>query len=91
MSAARRPKIRAVVIEDASDQRNRLVTLLEEERDIEVVACPTTTPAAIELVAQVRPDVVILDLHVRDGLSQHAIEQIMAHTPTPILVLSRCH
>ena len=34
------------------------------------------------------PDVVILDLHLRGGQSQHAIEQIMARTPTPILVLS---
>jgi two-component system, chemotaxis family, protein-glutamate methylesterase/glutaminase len=81
-------RIRAVVIEDASEQRNRLVALLEEERDIEVVACPATTPEAIEVVAGTQPDVVVLDLHVRDGLSQHAIEQIMAYVPTPILVLS---
>ena len=88
MNRAGRPKIRAVVIEDASEQRNRLVSLLEEEGDIEVVACPSTTPEAVELIARTRPDVVVLDLHLRDGLSQHAIEQIMARTPTPILVLS---
>jgi len=88
MSRAVRSTIRAVVIEDASEQRNQLVALLEEEHDIEVVACPATTPEAIELVARTQPQVVILDLHVRDGQSQHAIEQIMAHSPTPILVLS---
>jgi len=88
MTRAGKPAIQAVVIEDASEQRNRLVSLLEEERDIEVVACPSTTPEAVELVARTRPDVVILDLHVRDGLSQHAIGQIMAQAPTPILVLS---
>lgn len=88
MTRAGRRAIQAVVIEDASEQRNRLVALLEEERDIEVVACPSTTPEAVELVVRTRPDVVVIDLHVRDGLSQHAIEQIMAHAPTPILVLS---
>lgn len=88
MTRAARATLRVVVIEDATEQRNRLVSLLEEERDIEVVACGSTTPEAVELVARIRPDVAILDLHVRDGLSQRAIEQIMAHTPTPILVLS---
>jgi two-component system chemotaxis response regulator CheB len=88
MTKAVRARIGAVVIEDASEQRDRLVSLLEDEGDIEVVACPSTAPEAIELVARTRPDVVILDLHLRDGLSQHAIEQIMARTPTPILVLS---
>lgn len=88
MNRAERPRIRAVVIEDASEQRNQVVALLELEGDIVVVACPSTTPEAVELVARNRPDVVILDLHLRDGLSQHAIEQIMARTPTPILVLS---
>ncbi len=88
MTRTGRPTIRAVVIEDASEQRDRLIALLEEERDIEVIACPSATYEAVELVARTRPDVVILDLHIRDGLSQQAIEQIMAHAPTPILVLS---
>jgi CheY-like chemotaxis protein len=67
MTKAARARIRAVVIEDASEQRDRLVSLLEDEGDIEVVACPSTAPEAIELVARTRPDVVILDLHLRDG------------------------
>ena len=59
-----------------------------DEGDIVVVGQPDNAADAIEQVAQIRPDVVILDLHLRGGQSQHAIEQIMARTPTPILVLS---
>jgi two-component system chemotaxis response regulator CheB len=80
--------IRAILVEEASAQRNQLVSVLQEDGDIVVVECPSTTAAAIALVAEARPDVVILDLHLRDGQSQRAIEQIMAHTPTPILILS---
>ena len=83
-----RRTIRAVVIEDASVQRDQLISVLQEESDIAVQESAGTTPEAIEMVARTGPDVVILDLHLRDGRSQHAIEQIMAHTPTPILVLS---
>jgi len=81
-------KVRVLVVEDATSQQVQLVEVLRAEGDIVVVGQPTTTAIAIELVAQARPDVVILDLQLRDGLSQHAIEQIMAHTPTPILILS---
>jgi two-component system chemotaxis response regulator CheB len=81
-------RIRALVVEDASAQRTQLVAVLRSEGDILVVEQSTTAADAIECVAHSRPDVVILDLHLRDGQSQHAIEQIMAHTPTPILILS---
>jgi len=80
--------IRAILVEDAPAQRSQLVLLLQDQSDIVVVGCPSTAAEAVESVATSRPDVVILDLHLRDGRSQLAIEQIMARTPTPILVLS---
>jgi two-component system chemotaxis response regulator CheB len=80
--------IRALVVEDASTQRSKLIEVLHSEGDIVVVGQPATTADAIECVAQLHPDVVILDLHLRDGQGQHAVEQIMARTPTPILILS---
>jgi two-component system chemotaxis response regulator CheB len=80
--------VRALVVEDASTHRSQLVEVLHREGDIVVVGQPATAADAIECVAQSHPDVVILDLHLRDGQSQHAVEQIMARTPTPILILS---
>jgi two-component system chemotaxis response regulator CheB len=80
--------VRAVVVDGVSTQRSQLVAALHEAGDIVVVGQPTTAAAAIECVAHDRPDVVILDLHLPDGESQHTIEQIMAHAPTPILILS---
>lgn len=81
-------QIRALVIDDATSQRALLVEALGADGDIVVVGQPTTTAEAIGVVATTRPDVVVLDLQLADGESRHAIEQIMAHTPTPILVLS---
>jgi two-component system chemotaxis response regulator CheB len=81
-------RVTALVVEDASTQRSQLVDVLQREGDIVVVGQSVTAAAAIDDVAQYRPDVVILDLHLADGQSQHAIAQIMAHSPTPILILS---
>ena len=80
--------VRALVVDEAETQRSRLVEVLHNEGDIVVVGQPNNAADAIEQVAQTRPDVVILDLHLPGGQSQHTIEQIMARTPTPILILS---
>jgi two-component system, chemotaxis family, protein-glutamate methylesterase/glutaminase len=79
---------RVVVVEDSLVQRANLVGVLEADGDIEVVGEATTAVEAISLVASLRPDVVTLDLNIPDGGGQYALEQIMAYTPTPILVLS---
>ncbi len=83
-----RPKIRVLLVDEASTERSRLVEVLRDDGDIVVVDQRASVAEAIEQVTQSGPDVVILDLHLRGGQSQYAIEQIMARTPTPILVLS---
>jgi two-component system chemotaxis response regulator CheB len=79
---------RVVVVEDSSTQRAHLVHTLEAEGDIHVIGQALGAAEAIQMVQALRPDVVTLDLQIPDGGGQHAIEQIMAFTPTPILVLS---
>jgi two-component system chemotaxis response regulator CheB len=80
--------IRVVVVEDSPVQRAHLVHTLQAEGDIQVVGQAVGTAEAISLVQALRPDVVTLDLQIPGGGGQHAIEQIMAFSPTPILVLS---
>jgi two-component system chemotaxis response regulator CheB len=80
--------VRVVVVEDSLVQRTHLVRTLETEGDIAVVGEAVGAAQAIALVDELRPDVITLDLQIPDGGGQYAIEQIMARTPTPILVLS---
>jgi two-component system chemotaxis response regulator CheB len=80
--------IRVVVVEDSSVQRAHIVRTLELDGDITVVGQAAGAIEAIAIVDAVGPDVVTLDLGIPDGGGEHAIEQIMAHRPTPILVLS---
>jgi two-component system chemotaxis response regulator CheB len=81
-------RVRVVVVEDSLVQRTHLVNLLEAEGDIEVVSQAATAAEAIREVERCRPDVVTLDLNIPEGGGQLVIEQVMARTPTPILVLS---
>jgi two-component system chemotaxis response regulator CheB len=81
-------KVRALVVEDSITVRKRLVEVLSGDPEIEVVAEAEDGKQAIDLCSKLRPDVVTLDmmLPVMSGLA--ATEYIMAHCPTPILVVS---
>ncbi|HYP86983.1 MAG TPA: response regulator, partial [Polyangiaceae bacterium] len=81
-------KLRVVVVEDSLTVRRRLCEALGSARDIEIVGEGDNGQRAIELCQRLRPDVVTLDMNlpVMSGLS--ATEYIMAHCPTPILIVS---
>jgi two-component system chemotaxis response regulator CheB len=82
------PKIRVLVVEDSLTVRKQLCAVLAADPDIEVIAEAGDGKRAIELCQELRPDAVTLDmmLPVMSGLA--ATEYIMAHCPTPILVVS---
>ena len=80
--------IRALIVDDTPTNGGPLTLVLQREADIAVIGRTSTSPAAVELVALESPDVVILNIQTGDGSGQRFIEQVMARTPTPILVLS---
>jgi len=82
------PKIRVLVVEDSLTVRSYLVDILTADPDFEVVGEVGNGKAAIEALEKSRPDVITMDMMmpVMTGLS--ATEYIMAHRPTPILVVS---
>lgn len=81
-------QIRVVIVEDSATIRGRLEEILTADPDIRLVGVATTGKEAIELCEALRPDVVTMDmmLPVMSGLA--ATEYIMAHCPTPILIVS---
>jgi two-component system chemotaxis response regulator CheB len=81
-------RLRVVVVEDSPTVRNVLCEVLESDREIELVGQGADGKEAIELVRQLRPDIVTIDMMmpVMSGLA--ATEYIMAHFPTPILIVS---
>jgi two-component system, chemotaxis family, protein-glutamate methylesterase/glutaminase len=79
---------RVLVVEDSVTIRRRLVEVLEASQDFEVVGEASDGSQAIELCVQHRPDVVTMDMMLPGITGLGATEHIMAHCPTPILVVS---
>lgn len=81
-------KIRVLVVDDSLTVRRHLCDILAADPEIEVVAEAQDGREAIERCRELRPDVVTLDmwLPVMSGLT--ATEYIMAHFPTPVLIVS---
>jgi two-component system chemotaxis response regulator CheB len=77
-----------LVVDDSLTVRAHLCAVLGADPGLEVVAAASDGKQAIELCRTLRPDVITLDmmLPVMSGLA--ATEYIMAHFPTPILIVS---
>jgi two-component system, chemotaxis family, protein-glutamate methylesterase/glutaminase len=80
--------IRVLLADDSATARQLLRAVLELDGDIEVIAEAHDGGAAVELTQQLRPDLVVMDVHmpVADGLA--ATKEIMMREPTPILIVS---
>ncbi len=80
--------LRVVVVDDSGFFRRRIVEILNADAGIEVVGTAVNGQEAIELVKQLDPDVVTMDIEmpVMDGIT--AVRRIMAESPRPILMFS---
>ena len=77
-----------VVVDDSPVQRRFLRTSLEALAGFAVVGEARNGREAVTLVARLRPSAVLMDLDLPLMGGLEAIEQIMADSPTPIVVYS---
>jgi two-component system chemotaxis response regulator CheB len=80
--------VRVLVVEDSLTARRHLCAVLASDPEIEIAGEAEDGRRAIELCRVLRPDVITMDmmLPVMSGLA--ATEYVMAHFPTPILIIS---
>ncbi len=80
--------IKVLVVDDSAIIREAITNALESEEDITVIGTATNGKEAVDLLPELKPDIITMDIvmPVMDGLQ--ATEQIMAYHPTPILVIT---
>jgi len=80
--------VSVVVVDDSSVQRRFVRMVIESDPGLVLVGEARTGGDALALVERLRPQVVLMDLHLPVMNGIEAIERIMAARPTPILVYS---
>jgi len=81
-------RIRVLVVEDSLTVRKRLLDVIAGDPELELVGEAEDGKRAIELCRQTHPDVITMDMMMPAMSGLSATEYIMAHCPTPILVVS---
>jgi two-component system chemotaxis response regulator CheB len=81
-------KIRVLVADDSAFARDMLRDFLENGGDIEVVGEAKNGEEAVRLAAELKPDLVTMDLEMPVMGGMDAITEIMATHAVPILVVS---
>ncbi len=80
--------IRVLVVDDSSFMRIVLTRIIQSDPELEVVGCAQDGRQALDMAADLDPDVITMDvaMPVMDGLE--ALRILMANAPRPVVMVS---
>lgn len=82
-------KIRVLIVDDVAETRENIRKILQFENDIEVVGTAGTGRSGVDGAAELRPDVILMDINMPDMDGITATEVIRQKNPaTQIVILS---
>ena len=82
------PSLRVLLIEDSALLAARLIELVNGLPDVELSDTVDTEADAIDRISEVSPDVLILDLHLRDGSGFGVLRSLALSTrPRPKIIV----
>src|SRR5689334_18446528 len=82
------PRIRVLIAEDSAFMRMMIGRVLRDDPGFEVVGYAADGAEAVEKVAQLKPQVVTMDVEMPRMNGIEAVDHIMQRNPTPIVMLS---
>ena len=87
-AAVKHPPIRVLVVDDSATILKILSNVIRESPDLELVGVASDPYVARDMILQLRPDVITLDIEMprMDGLT--FLKKIMKYRPIPVIIVS---
>jgi len=81
--------MRVLIADDSEILRSRLIEILSEFKEIEIIGQTGYAQEAFESIMKLIPDVVILDVRLPDGNGIHILEKIKKGSiPTKVIIFT---
>jgi DNA-binding NarL/FixJ family response regulator len=80
-------KITVFIADDSRIVRERLVTMLDELAEVEIVGQAENVAEAISAIRIVKPDVVILDIRMPGGSGIDVLQEIKQDEVAPMIIM----
>ena len=80
-------QIRVLIVDDIPETRDHLSKLLGFEGDIDVVGAASSGGEALRLAAELRPDIVLMDINMPDMDGIATTEQLSRDIPTASIIM----
>jgi two-component system response regulator DesR len=85
------PRTRILVVEDHPAMRESVCSLLEREPDLEVCGQAASAETALDAIADVRPDVALVDVSLPDVSGIELAAEITRRDPDVVVVMLSGH
>lgn len=82
------PRRRIVLCEDSRTYATALTRALEHDGSLSVIGVFPTAERTLDELPRLRPDLITMDIELPGMSGLDAVEQIMASSPTPVVVIS---
>ncbi len=80
--------VRVLVVDDSSFMRIVLTRIVESDPGLKVVGCAQDGQQALEMTAQLDPDVITMDIAMPGMNGLEALRILMANAPRPVIMVS---
>jgi two-component system chemotaxis response regulator CheB len=81
-------RVRTLIVDDSSTVRHLLTAVLSRDPDIEVVGCAPEAAIARQMIKELDPDVITLDIEMPHMNGLDFLDRIMRLRPTPVVMIS---
>jgi DNA-binding NarL/FixJ family response regulator len=79
--------LKVLIVDDSELLRQRLIEMLEELKDVEIIGQAERVVQAKNLARQLKPDSVILDLQMPDGNGIDVLRDIKKQDMSPVVII----